>query len=460
MSGDVYVTFGADTGALEAAMAKANAEVRALTRELSALANEGLKAGASASAEFVDRFNAAAESLAQAKGHVRDLKDEMRGVGQAAKEGGEAQTVFDTVREAITGALLPIRSLKSGLAEVAEVAAAAFAIDEIKEFVEHMAELGLETERASQILGVSTEEVGALSLVAKASGASLDQLETQFSRMAKQHGRGDQDRQARARRARPVVRRSARQADDGTARRPRRRFRKTAGRGGAHGARDGVIRPRRDANASLARRRGARRSTNGARSPSAPEPPCRRHMVAAMEATHRAANRTRRGASGRRDRHLRRIQRCDRRRDPHARQPRRGLHPGDQAGRRIARHRASAGRGLSRSSNRSSPGSRPTLRCWSRSSSGALRRSTVRSRRCRAGSTRSARPFPSRRGWAAATRPRRRPSPPRASRTSGKRQSTTSRRSSRAGRRKSTRSGAAARRPPSRSARPPRRRSR
>jgi GH24 family phage-related lysozyme (muramidase) len=185
MSGDVYVTFGADTGALEAAMAKANAEVRALTRELSALANEGLKAGASASAEFVDRFNAAAESLAQAKGHVRDLKDEMRGVGQAAKEGGEAQSVFDTIREAITGALLPIRSLKSGLAEVAEVVAAAFAIDEIKEFVEHMAELGLETERASQILGVSTEEVGALSLVTKVSGASLDQLETQFSRMAR-----------------------------------------------------------------------------------------------------------------------------------------------------------------------------------------------------------------------------------------------------------------------------------
>ena len=36
MSGDVYVTFGGDTGELEAAMAKANAEVRALARELGA----------------------------------------------------------------------------------------------------------------------------------------------------------------------------------------------------------------------------------------------------------------------------------------------------------------------------------------------------------------------------------------------------------------------------------------
>jgi len=38
MAGDVYVTFGADTGALEAAMAKANAEVRGLGRELAQLA--------------------------------------------------------------------------------------------------------------------------------------------------------------------------------------------------------------------------------------------------------------------------------------------------------------------------------------------------------------------------------------------------------------------------------------
>ena len=185
MAGDVYISFGADTGELEAAMAKANAEVRALGRELAQLAGEARKAGSDADSELGQKLSATASALAEAKGHVRDLKQEMRGVGEAAREGGEAQTVFDTIREAVTGALLPIRSLKSGLAEVAEVAAAAFAVDEIAEFVEHMAELGLETKKASEVLGVSTEDVGALSLVAKATGSSLEGLETQFARFAR-----------------------------------------------------------------------------------------------------------------------------------------------------------------------------------------------------------------------------------------------------------------------------------
>ncbi len=190
MAGDVYISFGADTGELEAAMAKANAEVKALGRELASLAGEARKAGADADSELGQKLSATAEALAGAKSHVRDLKEEMRDLEKEARKGGEAQTVFDGLREAISGALRPIGSLKSGLAEVAEVAAAAFAADEIKEFVEHMAELGLETKKASEVLGVSTEDVGALSLVAKASGSSLEGLETQYARFARNLAEG------------------------------------------------------------------------------------------------------------------------------------------------------------------------------------------------------------------------------------------------------------------------------
>ena len=316
MSGDVYVTFGGDTGELEAAMAKVNAEVRALSRELGQLANDARRAGADAESEFGQRIAATAKSLALAKGHLRELKEEMRGVGKSAREGEEAQGVFGAMREAVTGTLESIVGFKAGLAELGELVAAAFAVEKIEEFVESMAELGLETERAFQILGVSTEEVGALGLVAKASGSSLEQIETQFSRLAKNIA--EESKSAKRAldvlglsfddlRGKPAMEQlgvladafaklpagaertalamelfgragmqmlpllaEGREAIDQWRGSPRRRNRPV----GTHGRRDGGDAPRRD--------------------------------------------RTRRGDSGRRGRHLWRIQRCDRRRDPHA----------------------------------------------------------------------------------------------------------------------------------------------
>ncbi len=46
MSGDIYVSFGAETGELEAAMARSKAEVAALARELRQTANETQESGA------------------------------------------------------------------------------------------------------------------------------------------------------------------------------------------------------------------------------------------------------------------------------------------------------------------------------------------------------------------------------------------------------------------------------
>ena len=60
-------------------MAKANAEVRALGRELELLAGEVRKAGSDADFELGQKSPPTASALAEAKGHVRDLRKEMRG---------------------------------------------------------------------------------------------------------------------------------------------------------------------------------------------------------------------------------------------------------------------------------------------------------------------------------------------------------------------------------------------
>ena len=177
MSGDLYVSFGADTGELEAAFAKASAEVRGLARELSSMANEARKTGADADCELGQKLNATAESLALAKGHVRELKDEMKGFGDEARQAGEGGGALSRIGEAFEGALSPLASLRAGFAEMAELVAAAFAVEKVKEFVESMASLGLETKKASEVLGVSTEDVGALRSSPRRAGSSLEQLE-------------------------------------------------------------------------------------------------------------------------------------------------------------------------------------------------------------------------------------------------------------------------------------------
>jgi hypothetical protein len=76
-------------------------------------------------------------------------------------------------------------NLTSSFAEVGEAIGAAFAIEKVAAFAEKMAALGLETERASIILGMPSEKIGGLKLVAEASGQSLESLSMSFARMSR-----------------------------------------------------------------------------------------------------------------------------------------------------------------------------------------------------------------------------------------------------------------------------------
>ncbi|MFZ0496418.1 MAG: hypothetical protein WBE80_06125 [Methylocella sp.] len=91
----------------------------------------------------------------------------------------------DSARGSIESLAKPFTGLTSALGAFGEAFAAAFAVREVAHFAESMAALAVETGRASQILGVSTEEVGALKLVAEASGGSLEELQTAFGKLSR-----------------------------------------------------------------------------------------------------------------------------------------------------------------------------------------------------------------------------------------------------------------------------------
>ena len=213
-----------------------------------------------------------------------------------------------------------------------------------------------------EILGVSTEEVGALSLVAKASGSSLEQIETQFSRLAKNIA--EESKSAKRAldvlglsfddlRGKPTMEQLGVLAD-AFAKLPAGAERTALamelfGRAGMQmlpllsEGREAIDQWR-----EVAERAGTALSE---------------HMVAAMEATHRGATELGAAMQGVGIAIYGEFNDAIDGAIALARRPRRGFLPGDQAGRRIARHRASVGRGLPDPRISHRRGRRPTLWC-------------------------------------------------------------------------------------------------
>ena len=87
MSGDVYVSFGADTGELEGAFTLARAEAQNFQRQMAAVAREMAKTGMSADSELGKHLNELAAQF-RAKSHMAEFSAEMRKHTQAATEAG------------------------------------------------------------------------------------------------------------------------------------------------------------------------------------------------------------------------------------------------------------------------------------------------------------------------------------------------------------------------------------
>ena len=180
MADDVYVSFGGDTGPLEAAAAVARAEINSLTREMRELAAEIVKTGAAADSDLAQRLNALGAQFSQAKAHSAELKEEL---GKLTPKGEEEPASFvERMVGSLQGALAPVAELRAGLGEMTEIVAGAFAVEQIVEFVKSMGELGEQTERASQILGLSTRQVGELQFAFAATGTDASNLDQTVGR--------------------------------------------------------------------------------------------------------------------------------------------------------------------------------------------------------------------------------------------------------------------------------------
>jgi hypothetical protein len=176
MTSDIFVSFGADTGGLEAGVALAKASVTAMTRELTSLAREMVKAGASADSELGQKLSALGGKLAEAKEQVSGFKEKLK------QEGGEGN-FLSRMKEQLEGVLSPISEVRESLSGMIEVLAATFAVEKIADWISETTEAAEKIERMAAKLGVSAEQVQAIGAIAKLTGGDVDQMASQLERL-------------------------------------------------------------------------------------------------------------------------------------------------------------------------------------------------------------------------------------------------------------------------------------
>jgi len=96
---------------------------------------------------------------------------------------GEAEAGVDRVGAKLKDLDAPVREVLESFGELRKTFVEAFAVKEIAEFVEHIAELGEEAIRTSQMLGISVEEVQKLGFAAKMVGGSNETMVSSLVRV-------------------------------------------------------------------------------------------------------------------------------------------------------------------------------------------------------------------------------------------------------------------------------------
>ena len=166
MANDIYVSFGAETGALEAAFATAKAEAKATSAEMTKLANEMQKAGASADSDMGRHLVELGASLREAHDRMAEATEGMRAHKEEAGRTGE---VLATLRE--------------DFMRLAELAGIPFTADAFKEWLNSTTEAAEKVERMAAQLGASTGEVQLLGAFAKLTGTDVEAMATQLERL-------------------------------------------------------------------------------------------------------------------------------------------------------------------------------------------------------------------------------------------------------------------------------------
>src|SRR6516162_715757 len=89
----------------------------------------------------------------------------------------DAKRAIESVKESTD-------KVTEGAKHLLEAFGIAFSVEKISEFIEHMAGLGLQTERTMAQLGTTAEETGVLGGIAKLTGMSMEGLTSSIERMS------------------------------------------------------------------------------------------------------------------------------------------------------------------------------------------------------------------------------------------------------------------------------------
>ena len=157
MAGDIYISFGAETGELEAAMAKTKAEVAALGRALTATAREMQKSGQDMDSSLGTHLKEVGAKLAEAKTRIADLRQSMGSLSGS----GAAQEV-----EKVAGGLNAMQKLE-GIHVLRSV------FDDIASGQSPMRAVAMEGGRIMQILAGLPPQFAIVAAAVAATGAAL-----------------------------------------------------------------------------------------------------------------------------------------------------------------------------------------------------------------------------------------------------------------------------------------------
>lgn len=95
------------------------------------------------------------------------------------------EATIGQITSSLSGLLSPINDVTEGLSKLAETFVAAFAVEKIEEFVEHVVDLGVQLQHMSEATGLSIQQLSALNVAAQENDVSLDTLQRTFTILAR-----------------------------------------------------------------------------------------------------------------------------------------------------------------------------------------------------------------------------------------------------------------------------------
>jgi hypothetical protein len=177
-SGPTYVRIGAETTDLTAKLAVAKADFSAFSKELRVAAEQMRAAGAGASEQMRTGLANAAKAAAQARTEINALNHELR---ETQNSGGGLNRMATQFEEM----LAPISNVRNSLGMIAEATAAAFAVEQIGEFIEKTAEAGANLVKLHEQTGVGIEKLSGWHYAADQMDVSAESLDSSIKKLGR-----------------------------------------------------------------------------------------------------------------------------------------------------------------------------------------------------------------------------------------------------------------------------------